>query len=490
MKMNESLDGIYCGRRIHQTEKSIIVDQTKAANSVENVQFNTTGLLTPEEKTSYKGVLGQILWLACQTRPDLAVQVSLLARKGQSPTAQDAKELNKLAKLARETSGRQLVYPRGIIDLATATLVTWADSSFANIDDVHSQFGLLIVATHNPEAVVAGNFSQCIVLGWNSGKCRRVVRSTLAAEGYATTEGIESTWWHRYLMVEMQQPEIGLKAVETEASKVHSLVLSDSDSIVKTAHTDRSTSKQADKIFKITIAMLREAIEKGQGVSLRWVPTWSMVADPLTKLMEAGALLSLMAATKHTFKRPPPKKASDVLAVLAALPALCAGSRATETISLTVSAEEAEQTWPIFEIMIMVFVCLIAFLIGRFSRPSRPREKAAQQSCRQKVAMKTAAPPPQSSATESSDDEPSTPPPQPEPPRPPRPPAPPTRMTAATPPTRTTAAQPPTKTTRTVATQSQTTYSAVRGVCHPRFEVTRHEGLTIESWQPRRWTGN
>ena len=291
-------------------------------------------------------------------------------------------------------------------------------------------------------------------------------------------------------MVEMQQPEIGLKAVEIEASKVHSLVLSDSDSIVKTAHTDRNTSKQADTIFKITIAMLREAIEKGQCVSLRWVPTWSMVADPLTKLMEAGALLSLMAATKHTFKRPPPKKASDVLAVLAALPALCAGSRATETISLTVSAEEAEQTWPIFEIMIMVFVCLMAFLIGRFSRPSRPREKAAQQSRRQKVAMKTAAPPPQSSATESSDDEPSTPPPQPEPPRPPRPPAPPTRMTAATPPTRTTAAQPPTKTTRTVATQSQTTYSAVRGVCHPRFEVTRHEGLTIESWQPRRWTGN
>ena len=32
MKVNDGLDGVYCGRRIHQTQSAIIVDQTKAAS--------------------------------------------------------------------------------------------------------------------------------------------------------------------------------------------------------------------------------------------------------------------------------------------------------------------------------------------------------------------------------------------------------------------------------------------------------------------------
>ena len=194
MKVDTSLDGTYCGRRIHQTDRAIIVDQAKAAATVENVEFSTkVGDLTSEERTSYRGVLGQLLWLACQTRPDIAAAVSMLARHAQSPTVTDAKELNKVAAQVRASSGRHLCFLRGVLRLATCTLVTWADSSFANVDDVHSQFGLLIGATHNPEAVVAGDFSQCLLLGWSSGKVKRVVRSTLAAEGYATTEGIENT---------------------------------------------------------------------------------------------------------------------------------------------------------------------------------------------------------------------------------------------------------------------------------------------------------
>ena len=467
MTLNKELDGVYCGRRIHQTSDAIIVDQAKAAASVENVEFTSRSApLNQVEKTSYRGVLGQLLWLACQTRPDLAASVSMLARHAQDPTPEHARELNKVAAQARSTSGRHLKFPRDMIDLKACTLVTWADSSFANIDDIHSQFGLLIGATHRAEEVVAGDFSQCLLLGWGSGKVRRVVRSTLAAEGYATTEGIETTWWHRYLMAEMVDPTLPLKSVEVAAAKRRSLVLSDSASIVSTAKSDKGGGN-TDKRFKIVVAMLREAVAKGQGVELRWVPTWSMVADPLTKVMEATPLLALMAASRHTFRKPAPKRASDVLAILAALPALAAASSGEQQ-----DDDEGSWAFSIFVGLCFLVIYAVGMQVGRVSRSiSRPfRPRSTEIGCQ-------ASEPRQDASTQTSTrfhDE--------------------SSQTIAT--TTDASAQAGTTlrdvsitsslhgspakaarpTTVSMQTQSQVTYSSVRGVAHPRFEVTKLDG--------------
>ena len=52
--------------------------------------------LTSAEITGYRSVLGQLLWLAQQSRPDLCVGVSLAAQRLSRATLSDIKALNKL----------------------------------------------------------------------------------------------------------------------------------------------------------------------------------------------------------------------------------------------------------------------------------------------------------------------------------------------------------------------------------------------------------
>ena len=271
-------------------------------------------------------------------------------------------------------------------------------------------------------------------------------------------------------------------------------------------------------------------------------------------------LLSVMSATKHTHRRPPPKKASEVLAILAALPALCTGRRATERITYSVAAEATDtgamagaEEWPIGSILLALLICAVAFFIGRVSQRQHGRQAAQNAGAQSHMEMDaqhhtqevnvTVTNPPQTASHQQVVPEPkSMPPPPPGPPPyrdshrwlqagmssssstesmatgraspqrpilvqyeagaqvlpplrlPPKAPtfkAPPmsvhrtfphgeVQMSSGARPPRRKAPPAWLRTHRTVATQSQTTYSAVRGVAHPSFEVTRYDGATSE----------
>eukprot|EP00959_Pyramimonas_sp_CCMP1952_P044115 922101-Pyramimonas_sp.AAC.1 len=45
--------------------------------------------------------------------------------------------------------------------------------------------------------------------------------------------------------------------------------------------------------FRIAASMIKEAMHPNCALRLNRIPTWAMVADALTKTMEAGALLCL-----------------------------------------------------------------------------------------------------------------------------------------------------------------------------------------------------
>ena len=139
--------------------------------------------LTSTEITGYRRVLGQLLWLGQQSRPDLCVGVSLAAQRLSKATLSDVKTQ------AKSTAEMGIVTPCGVGTWKPVYFACYADAGFANAEHEKSQCGLFCCLTHSPELLKTGRFDLSTIISWQSSTIKRVVRSTLAAEGYAVSEG-------------------------------------------------------------------------------------------------------------------------------------------------------------------------------------------------------------------------------------------------------------------------------------------------------------
>ena len=93
------------------------------------------------------------------------------------------------------------------------------DAAFENAEGEKSQFDLVVGLTHHPELVKTGRLGLNTITSWQSTTIKRVVSSTLAAEGYAVSEGFESAQWHRHLLTEANMARSSLTDVEKECLK-------------------------------------------------------------------------------------------------------------------------------------------------------------------------------------------------------------------------------------------------------------------------------
>ena len=150
-------------------------------------------------------------------------------------------------------------------------------------------YDVLYLPTH-PELVKSGRFDLSTITSWQRSTIKRVVRSTLAAEGYAVSEGHGSAQWFRHLLTEAQLARSSLKDVEKESLKRPALVFTDSDSLANTAKKD--VGQGHDNRFRHVVSMLREGFQAVENMSLQWLPTHKQVAYPLTKTMERDILVS------------------------------------------------------------------------------------------------------------------------------------------------------------------------------------------------------
>ena len=66
--------------------------------------------------------------------------------------------LSAIALKAQRSSETILWYPRGVIDVATAQLVTCGDASFANMEGSKSECGVTVFLTHDPRRLWNGEF--------------------------------------------------------------------------------------------------------------------------------------------------------------------------------------------------------------------------------------------------------------------------------------------------------------------------------------------
>ncbi|CAE8719458.1 unnamed protein product [Polarella glacialis] len=302
-------DSMFCGKWVQFTHDAITVTQPRAAQAVEQLPLTSDrrktpdALLTPAEVTSYRGVIGQLMWLVTQTRPDLAVGVNQAAQHTTTAKVSDAIKLNSIAREANSTAEIGLVFRRGL-DLSTARIVGFGDSAFANAEGYKSQAGYTLQLTQQQHltTLLTGNFQHAALVSWHTGTIKRVVRSTLAAEAYAVSEVTEAAQLLRELLAEIRLSVVGSVVVpsdvETAAAGDDFLIVTDSQNVAITVPKD--STALADKRLRIVVAMLRQVFCKDSHALLKWVPTKQMLADALTKLMTTAALRAAMQSIRHS----------------------------------------------------------------------------------------------------------------------------------------------------------------------------------------------
>ena len=219
--------------------------------------------LTNRETKQFRRVVGSQLWLAQTTRPDI---LSAVARNSgqQEPTVGQAKAVNKVVRYLKETSEQGLWYRA--MDNPDQVIWCYADSSFQSEVRGGSRGGHLIMIG---ERDAEGKLVKVSLLGWSSGRLRRVVVSTFAGELLQQTAAFDQARWTTLLLKELIGKELPLR------------MRTDCKSLVDNLHSLRQRVTEWRLMSEMWA--LREAIEAKEIESLDHVPTTRMIADGLTK---------------------------------------------------------------------------------------------------------------------------------------------------------------------------------------------------------------
>ena len=142
-------------------------------------------------------------------------------------------------------------------------IIVFTDASHANLSDGTGSRGALVV-------FLVDEHGNCCPLTWQSGKIKRVVRSTLAAEALSLVEGIEDAIYLKYIFSELLVLRSGTRID----------VFVDNRDVVDAIYSTKSVD---DKRLRIDVATLKEFISTGEVNKVRWCPGSMQLADGMTK---------------------------------------------------------------------------------------------------------------------------------------------------------------------------------------------------------------
>ena len=264
----------YCGLKLDSDSSRICLTQKEYAVSLSPIKLSHgfKKVLNRVENTKFRSAVGNLAWLAGQTRPDISFVVNQMSAVQNNPSVSDVRCLNKLIRRVRFTSDFTLSFTN--LNWSKSFLLAYADASLANVSDCYSQAGYLIFLAQ-PRQDRSG--LDVTLIDWSSKKLRRVVRSTLSAETCAVNNATDQAQYVASLMLE----------ITSQKFPIH--VLNDNKSLNLLIHSD---STPTEKRLLIELSVLREQFRNG--ISYHFVVTKNCLADALTKYQatQSSALLN------------------------------------------------------------------------------------------------------------------------------------------------------------------------------------------------------
>ena len=257
----------YIGLNIRSIPRNgnMVVDQIQYATTLKPIPIsrermnNKQSQLSDGEKSDYRSLIGQLNWMATQTRPDIAFEVCELSGAFSTATIGDIIKLNKVVNRV-VSDCMKIKFPR-MEDISDCFLECYSDASFANLPGGGSQGGMIVFLCDQKGA-------KC-PLYWQTRKIRRVVKSTLSAETMALLDCAEAGVFLANVLADI-----------TSSAPIAVRCYVDNKSLVESLHSSKYIE---DRRLRLDIAVLRDMIDRGELHSVSWVDTASQLADCLTK---------------------------------------------------------------------------------------------------------------------------------------------------------------------------------------------------------------
>ena len=240
--------------------------------------------MTSEEEKLLRTAIGQLNWVATQTRPDLSYDVLELSMITNRATVDHLLQANKVIRKLK-SEALQIKFPR-LGELSNLKLMLFNDASFANLPDGTSSTGGRVV-------FLSGEGDKCCPISWSSTKIKRVVRSTLAAETLSLADGSEGVFVIGCLLTEL----IYGKSDQQNRIPIKSFV--DNKSLVQNVH---STTMVSEKRLRIEMGVIYEMIHDNK-MSIKWIEASKQLADSLTKRGASSSKLNQVLVSGRL--RPP-----------------------------------------------------------------------------------------------------------------------------------------------------------------------------------------
>ena len=275
----------YLGLNMNQENGVLKVDKIDYLDMIKPIEVNggrsrkKDSLLNDKEKGKLRKLIGQLNWLATQTRPDLSFACCALMSAVKNATIGDILHANKI--LVKAKSEKVVLQYPNIKDLKEAKIIVYHDASFANLYDGGSQGGNIIF-------LADVNDNNMTPISWSSRRLKRVVKSTLAAETLAQVAAVETAYWIATIIQEvLWDSKHKLPYIECRT---------DSRSLFENA---QSLKPVLDKRLRVDIAIVHQMLEKGELQKILWVEKEKQLADPLTKRgVSSNQLLQVIADGK------------------------------------------------------------------------------------------------------------------------------------------------------------------------------------------------
>ena len=256
----------YLGLQIDSDGKTICtVDQRAYGASLKKIPIsrnrlnNSKSFLSEKERSEYRSLIGQLNWMATQTRPDIAFDVCSLSASSKNATISDVLKANKLVERVQGNTVKLSFLCKS--KLSDCELICFSDASFANLSGEGSQGGSVVC--------LKDSIGNLLPLHWHSKRIKRVVKSTLAAETLAAVDGAEEAIYISQLISDLLKiPRLKITCKIDNKSLVEAI----------------QSSKQVDgKRLRIEIAILKEMLQNEVISKISWVSTNNQLANCLTK---------------------------------------------------------------------------------------------------------------------------------------------------------------------------------------------------------------
>ena len=233
---------------------------------------------TAKEISALRGLNGATNWLANQTRPDLAAQVSMSQQAFPTPRVKDLLYANQLAHRARQFQDVEIRVRH--VPLDRLCICMHSDAAWSNAKEDRIQAGYILAFADR--GILDNQPAVWSPFNWKSYRLHRVVPSTLGGEAQAFSTGSAVAEWMSLLMSEALFGSFDLRQSQERLQQIPILGITDCKSLYDHVTSLSSLSGVQDKRVSVDIAIIKQSMSRA-GLRIRWVPTELMVCDALTK---------------------------------------------------------------------------------------------------------------------------------------------------------------------------------------------------------------